>query len=368
MKLLKNIAIFLIATFVFALPTSCLGQAGANNDESTLKFKTHEWNFGEVKEVEGAVRYTFSFTNEGKEAVVLESVSSSCGCATPEYSRKPILPNTVGTITVEFDPTGRPGPFMKSIYVRSRGGKNYDVLRITGQVMPRPRSVEEDYPYVLSNGLRINIQNLNFRYVAHGSGNAMVVGYANTSKKDISLGVIVDPVTPYLSIDAPKTICAGCRGDITLIYQLESESNQYGAVTSEVFFVVDGVKAKEPVKASAIFTDNFENVEMSKSPVLEIKPAFYHFGEVNARDKLSKEFTIENKGKAPLKIRSVEVRRGVTTTLEKDTEVKAGGSVSFRCDYTLPSNAKGVVTGSVVIISNDPSLPMRELRIAANVK
>ena len=58
--------------------------AGQNKVRSVLKFTEEVWNFGRIEELDGPVSHTFTFTNTSKKPVVIEDVSVSCGCTTPE--------------------------------------------------------------------------------------------------------------------------------------------------------------------------------------------------------------------------------------------------------------------------------------------
>ena len=87
-------------------------------DSKTLKFKEQSWNFGDIKEDGGDVSHIFSFTNITDSPIVILDVSASCGCTTPTFSRKPIMPNQTGAITVTFAPINRPGKFSNGVSVK----------------------------------------------------------------------------------------------------------------------------------------------------------------------------------------------------------------------------------------------------------
>lgn len=92
------------------------------------------YNFGDIKETDGKVSHTFQIKNEGEAPLVITRVIASCGCTTPEWTREPIAPGKTGELTVTFDPTGRPGPFTKTVAIYSNGKTGNYVLTITGDV------------------------------------------------------------------------------------------------------------------------------------------------------------------------------------------------------------------------------------------
>lgn len=101
--------------------------------KGTIVFREYEHDFGKVAQGE-KVAYTFTFTNEGSENVVLESVTTSCGCTVPMYDKKPVAPGGEGSLEVVFDTSGRQGKQTKTITVKSNASKPVVLLRITAEV------------------------------------------------------------------------------------------------------------------------------------------------------------------------------------------------------------------------------------------
>ncbi|MFR5870494.1 MAG: DUF1573 domain-containing protein [Alistipes sp.] len=52
---------------------------------------------------------------------MIEKVTVTCGCTTPQYSREPYVGGR-GTIRIAYNPEGRPGAFRKDITIQSSGG------------------------------------------------------------------------------------------------------------------------------------------------------------------------------------------------------------------------------------------------------
>jgi len=66
------------------------------------------YNFGTIKQGE-IVNYTFKFTNNGTEPLLISNASASCGCTVPEWPREPIAPGASGEIVVRYDSKGKSG-------------------------------------------------------------------------------------------------------------------------------------------------------------------------------------------------------------------------------------------------------------------
>ena len=103
----------------------------ANSQE--LKFNEREFDFGEIKEMDGKVSHKFVFTNNSKKSIQILTVKPSCGCTTPDWSKKEVKPGKEGFIVAEYNPKGRPGFFRKSLSVVTSDNKR-SVIFIKGKV------------------------------------------------------------------------------------------------------------------------------------------------------------------------------------------------------------------------------------------
>lgn len=61
---------------------------------------------------------TFTFTNMGDEPLIISNVRASCGCTTPKYTQKPVMPGKTGEIGVRYN-TNNIGNFKKTVTVTS---------------------------------------------------------------------------------------------------------------------------------------------------------------------------------------------------------------------------------------------------------
>lgn len=121
-------------------PVTTIAAAPASDASSLtiddMKFTTDVHDFGTVPEGPAA-DYTFTFKNTGKQPLLLQNVSASCGCTTPSWSKEPVLPGQEGTVKASFSTQGRGGqPFTKTITVVSNAGTK--VLTIKGNVEKAP--------------------------------------------------------------------------------------------------------------------------------------------------------------------------------------------------------------------------------------
>jgi hypothetical protein len=92
------------------------------------------------------VQYAFTFINQGKGELQLESVKASCGCTATAPKDKVLAPGQRSEIVATFDSRGRRGVQNKSITVRSNDPDEPTV------VLRLKVEVEEDPFHIPSTG------------------------------------------------------------------------------------------------------------------------------------------------------------------------------------------------------------------------
>ena len=100
-----------------------------------IKFDKLTHDFGTFSEKNPVVTYTFTYTNVGEQALIINQAIASCGCTVPEYTKEPIKPGEKAEIKVTYNGTGKfPGHFKKSITVRTNGAVEMTRLYIEGEM------------------------------------------------------------------------------------------------------------------------------------------------------------------------------------------------------------------------------------------
>lgn len=102
----------------------------------TMDFRDTIHDFGDIREGE-VVSHKFSFTNNGKNPLIISNARGSCGCTAPNFPREPIPPGEKGYIEVMFNSAGREGHQEKAVYISSNTAKATHVLHIKGMVKKR---------------------------------------------------------------------------------------------------------------------------------------------------------------------------------------------------------------------------------------
>lgn len=105
-----------------------------NPNAPVMKFAEAEFDFGDIKP-NSKVRHTFTFTNTGKSALLIEDATASCGCTTPSWTKEPIAPGAEGKMEVQFDSHGKQGIISKQVAVRANTQPSITTILIKGNVL-----------------------------------------------------------------------------------------------------------------------------------------------------------------------------------------------------------------------------------------
>lgn len=141
----KFALICLFATMAFMANAQNVEQKDVPEHGAKIRFEEMEHQYGTIVKG-GNGDCEFTFWNDGDEPLILQSVKASCGCTTPKYTQKPVLPGQKGTIGVHYN-TNNVGGFSKTVTVTSNAVNNQRVvLRIKGNVTQDMQNQEEVKP------------------------------------------------------------------------------------------------------------------------------------------------------------------------------------------------------------------------------
>ena len=116
----------------------CVGMAQAKK-RPQIQFEQTNVDVGTFPESDPIRTVQFKFKNVGNAKLVINNVTTSCGCTVADYPKDFIAPGASGVITVRYDGKGKfPGRFRKGINVFTNNGKDVTRLYIEG-VMTAPQ-------------------------------------------------------------------------------------------------------------------------------------------------------------------------------------------------------------------------------------
>ncbi|MCQ2230041.1 MAG: DUF1573 domain-containing protein [Bacteroidales bacterium] len=350
-------------TLVLALMACTLMMA----QKAVITFASESHDFGEIQEANGPVTYEFKYTNTGKTPLVLHNVQASCGCTTPEWTRTPIQPGKEGSIKVTFNPQNRPGSFSKTITIQSNADTPTKTIRILGNVLQKPKTMEDEYPIKMEN-LRLSDTHLAFTKLAPEEVKIAEVKVWNNSAQDLTPEFINVPSHIQIA-SIPATIKVGETGVIQANYDA-AKKNDWGFVTDQVYVIFDGQRAyKNRLTISATIAEDFSKLsdaELSNAPSVSFDSKDFDFGSVGQGSKVEHDYIITNNGEKNLVIRKVKASCGCTAVNPAKTILAKGESTTIHA--TFDSRGKsGRQQKTITVITNDPKQSNVILRISGTV-
>lgn len=114
-------------------PPNAPGKQPVDTVKTTFTFKDYTHDFGTIKQGD-VVNYKFTFTNTGKNPLIIHEAHGSCGCTVPTYPKEPVAPGEEATIDVQFNSAGKVGEQNKTITINANTDPQATVISIHANV------------------------------------------------------------------------------------------------------------------------------------------------------------------------------------------------------------------------------------------
>jgi hypothetical protein len=336
--------------------------------EPSITFDKTSFNFGNFNELSGLKTHIFNFTNNGSQPLIINDITTTCGCTVPEWSKEPVPPGGTGTVKVTFDPQGRPGAFRKSITVKSNARESTVVLYIVGLVSPKPKTVADDYPIKIGN-LRLSTNHISMRTVFNSQVRIDTVQIFNDSDSALSVSVADAPAHITFTV-VPEKLEPKKRGLLYVAFD-GKKVNEWGFVVNRVIFKLNGIPVTDNTLAiSATIDEDFSQwtpEQKQRAPKAKLDEESFNFGTIAPGQPVAHDFILKNEGTDPLIIRKISTTCGCTASKPDKYEINGGESTVLKC--TFDSRGKsGKQFQTVTLILNDPLQSSLVLRFIGNVE
>lgn len=188
-------------------------QVSAQPKAATWLERTHD--FGLIDEDGGKVSCMMRLVNTTDSALSIIEVRPSCGCTAVHYPKQPIEPGDTASLTLVFNPKGRPGRFSKGMAVRLSSQPSRTSLIVEGTVRASEATLNRRFP-MLAGPLRLSNHLLPLGEVAKDSSRNGILTAYNASADTLSLASI-DAAAPLSVQFTPTTLPPGeeCRIMVT---------------------------------------------------------------------------------------------------------------------------------------------------------
>jgi len=322
--------------------------------EPKISFNETLHDFGKFKEEDGKVTYKFEFINTGGSDLIIQNVSASCGCTAPSWTREPIAPGAKGYVAATYNPAGRPGSFRKYVTVISNSNPGSSRLTITGEVEPKPRTIEDDYHYAMGP-LRLKSNHLAFGNLKNTATEEKQLEVINNSDGDIQVAFQRVPKHVTIKME-PSVLKPNEKGLIVATYNAPMR-NDWGFVIDRMTLEINGTADRAySLVVSANIEEDFSALsaaELANAPVLNVDDPEFEFGKINQGEKVEHTYVLTNSGKSDLRIRKVTASCGCTAVQPDKTVVPPGESVNIKTVFNSAGKV-GNQNKTVTIITNDP--------------
>ena len=332
-----------------------------------IKFLETKHDFGTIKEDGGKVSFVFGFENVGDAPLEIKNVKTPCGCTSPQWVKTPIPPGSGGYVEATFDPMHRPGIFNKVLTVILNGEASNTYLTIYGEVLPRIRTVEDNFPISKGN-LRFASPQVYFGKVRSGEIDTIHVRVYNQGSQNVKILKIATP--PHVSTEIVKgEIGPKSFGKFVVSYD-GSRRGDFGILTDQMAILT--TDTKNPEKAMYIVAEVEPRVkpltpaEMASAPRLEIKEPVLDLGEITEGEIINGKFKVSNMGNEQLRILRVKPECGCTSTTIRGELIKKEQSTFIDLKFDSKGYS-GLIVKKIEVYSNDPVNPKTTLKIRAYV-
>jgi len=341
----------------------------AQNADPTMSFGETSHSFGQINEADGPVTFAFEFTNTGSEPIVIQDVNASCGCTTPEWSKKPVLAGQKGVIKAQYNPAGRPGTFNKSIRVTSNAVNSPITLYVTGEVVSKPKTLADDYRYEM-NGFRLKSTNVHFGDISSNAKATNTIEVVNDSQTDLKIGFNERRSTPAnIMIRCEPEILKPQQTGMIIIDYDASKKSDWGYVYDRIYVNINGSSdSKHMLTVSSTITEAFTEEQIANPPVMTmLNGDQFDFETMNQGESVEHVFKFKNTGKTDLIIRKTKASCGCTAIAPQDNVIKPGQESSIKTTFNS-SGKSGKQHKTITITTNIPGSPTKVLSVVGEVK
>lgn len=329
-------------------------------------------DFGVFLEQDGKVTCQMRAVNSGNEPLIIVKAQAGCGCTAIDYPQTPIQPGDTAAVTITYNPSGRPGQFTKQVIILTNTTVKRTILEITGNVIPTAATLEKQYP-LKAGALHISQQIIPFGELTKGENKTQFLSCYNASTD--TLLVSVEGALPHLRPAVVPDTVPPARVTALTVHYLSGKAPLWGLNVDTLALSCRPLNPQAHVSTGtatlnvmAQVLENFDSLtdqQLREAPIASVDCGErLDFGETPGDQKVTRTFTVTNKGKNTLAIRRLWVPNdaGVTVTADK-TEVKHGKSATVTVTVDTSRLPDKLLNVPLTLLCNDPETPRITVRL-----
>lgn len=334
--------------------------------------KVHD--FGVILEQDGKVHCMMRVVNTGTEPLIIVKAQAGCGCTAIQFPQEPIQPGDTATVGITYNPSGRPGQFTKQILVTTNTMPQRTIVEISGNVIPSDATLDEQYP-VRAGSLRISQSIIPFGELVKGKNKTLYLSAYNASTDTVMVTVM--GFKPHLRLAVVPDTVPPARVTALTVHYLSDKAPLWGLNTDTVMVFcrslrhrpTDGPVGMAEIQVMAQVIEDFDSLsdkDRHDAPVISVDCGDrIDLGTITKQgERVTRTFTITNRGKRPLAIRRLWVPdgEGITVTANR-TEIKRGKSATVTVTVDTSRQQGDLLNVPLTVMTNDPVTPRLTIRM-----
>lgn len=334
--------------------------------------KVHD--FGVILEQDGKVHCMMRVVNTGTEPLIIVKAQAGCGCTAIQFPQEPIQPGDTATVGITYNPSGRPGQFTKQILVTTNTMPQRTIVEISGNVIPSDATLDEQYP-VRAGSLRISQSIIPFGELVKGKNKTLYLSAYNASTDTVMVTVM--GFKPHLRLAVVPDTVPPARVTALTVHYLSDKAPLWGLNTDTVMVFcrslrhrpTDGPVGMAEIQVMAQVIEDFDALsdkDRHDAPVISVDCGDrIDLGTITKQgERVTRTFTITNRGKRPLAIRRLWVPdgEGITVTANR-TEIKRGKSATVTVTVDTSRQQGDLLNVPLTVMTNDPVTPRLTIRL-----
>lgn len=310
--------------------------------------------------------------NTGNEPLLVVKAQVGCGCTAINYPQSEILPGDTATISITYNPSGRPGEFTKQAIIFTNTNPKRTILEIMGNVIPTNKTLDSQYP-LQAGSLRISQKSIPFGELKKGENKTLFLSAYNASTD--TMIVTVDGALPHVKPAIVPDTVPPARVTALTVHYISTHAPLWG-LNDDILTMScvplhqpsSVVSGKADIHVMAQVMERFDRLtdkELKEAPVVSVDCGeSLDFGTVTAGETMTRTFTITNKGKSPLAIRRLWVPEGEGVTVNANrTEIKRGKSATVTVTVDTSQIQGELLNVPLTLLCNDPASPRLTIRL-----
>ena len=322
-------------------------------------------DFGIIIDNRGPVTHRFIFVNESTGPMVVDKVTTSCGCTSSNWSTDTISSGGEGFVEIEFDPNNRPGPFEKHAEVHFNGQPTTSKLVIRGFVKPASASIEEEFP-VRMGDLRVRSRHLDLGTITKKSLFSKSFEVYNQSEQILVFSDDMEGPNHITVTYEPYTLKPKSTGKMWIHYDV-SAKNDLGYFSEDItVFTYESADASKRFNISTTLLDLPAQVT-PESPRIRFEQTEIDFGIKQQGDTVKVVFPVRNSGKSTLTLKKVFGNCNCIQVSANERQLAAGESADIAVRFTT-NERLGNQEKTVTVFTDDPLMPVAILKLKGRLR